>query len=216
MTKPLQPEPGAVEATPPTGPIPEDNLPGHHPEQEQDKPTGPPPRPRARGGTATATATAATRTAAPSVEGTATATITDLGSARAPDEAEASFRFDFEPRVAPFSYALGITPWTTAVDVRDGELRVRFGPWSLATSLDNVAGTEVTGPYSWIKVAGPPHLSLKDRGLTFATSTRRGLCICFREPVPAPVPGLRKVLKHPALTVTVEDVDALAQVIRPR
>jgi hypothetical protein len=34
--------------------------------------------------------------------------------------------------------------------------------------------------------------------------------------VPAPVPGLRKVLKHPALTVTVEDVDALAQVIRPR
>jgi hypothetical protein len=26
------------------GPVPEDNLPGHHPEVEQDKPTGPPPR----------------------------------------------------------------------------------------------------------------------------------------------------------------------------
>ena len=27
--------------------IPEDNRPGHHPEHEQDKPTGPPPTPRA-------------------------------------------------------------------------------------------------------------------------------------------------------------------------
>ena len=26
------------------GPVPEDNQPGHHPEVEQDKPTGPPPR----------------------------------------------------------------------------------------------------------------------------------------------------------------------------
>ncbi len=27
----------------PQGPVPEDNQPGHHPEVEQDKPTGPPP-----------------------------------------------------------------------------------------------------------------------------------------------------------------------------
>jgi hypothetical protein len=27
-----------------TGPIPEDNRPGHHPEREQDKPEGPPKR----------------------------------------------------------------------------------------------------------------------------------------------------------------------------
>lgn len=26
----------------PTGPVPEANQPGHHPEHEQDKPTGPP------------------------------------------------------------------------------------------------------------------------------------------------------------------------------
>ena len=26
-----------------TGPVPEDNQPGHHPEHEQDKPEGPPP-----------------------------------------------------------------------------------------------------------------------------------------------------------------------------
>ncbi len=30
-------------ADPATGPIPADNLPGHHPEHDQDKPEGPPP-----------------------------------------------------------------------------------------------------------------------------------------------------------------------------
>jgi hypothetical protein len=33
-------------------------------------------------------------------------------------------------------------------------------------------------------VAGPARLSLADRGLTFATTTRTGLCITFRSPVP--------------------------------
>ena len=33
---------GAAEAEEPQGPIPEDNQPNHHPEVEQDKPTGPP------------------------------------------------------------------------------------------------------------------------------------------------------------------------------
>src|SRR3954470_23002852 len=32
----------------PGGPVPEDNLPGHHPEHEQDKPEGPPPEPGVR------------------------------------------------------------------------------------------------------------------------------------------------------------------------
>ncbi len=29
---------GSAPTTPGTGPVPEENLPGHHPEQEQDKP----------------------------------------------------------------------------------------------------------------------------------------------------------------------------------
>ena len=65
MSKPQQPElhrsgKGATdpasakanpEVTPPAagddaaGPVPEDNLPGHRPEHDQDKPEGPPPAP---------------------------------------------------------------------------------------------------------------------------------------------------------------------------
>lgn len=76
----------------------------------------------------------------------------------------------------------------------------------MATPLDNVVGAEVTGPYRLVKVAGPPHLSLRDRGITFATNRARGTCIRFREPV-----GL---LRHPAATVTVAAPDALAEALR--
>jgi hypothetical protein len=181
MAKPLAPE----TTTPPTGTIPEDNLPGHHPDQEQDKPVGPPPRPRARRAAAE-TATTTTAAATPA----------------------ARFRFHFEPRVGPFAYALGITPWTTGLEVADGELRVRFGAFTLKTPLDNVTGAEVTGPYAFFKVAGPPHLSFADRGLTFATSTEQGVCIRFRTPV-----GL---LRHPGLTVTVEDAERLVDLLTNR
>jgi hypothetical protein len=201
---------GPTDATPPTGPVPEDNLPGHHPDQEQDKPAGPPPRPRARRATGTAAATRATATAtktADRVEGQATATITDLTTASAAEKpaAKGSFRFHFEPRVGPFAYALGITPWTTGVEVADDELRVRFGALNLKTPLDNIVGAEITGPYRFFKVAGPPHLSLADRGLTLATSTKQGVCVRFRKPV-----GL---LRHPGLTVTVEDADRLVELL---
>jgi hypothetical protein len=200
---------GPTDATPPTGPVPEDNLPGHHPDQEQDKPAGPPPRPRARRATGTATAATATATkTAERVEGQATATITDLTTpaAEKPSRtATASFRFHFEPRVGPFAYALGITPWTTGVEVAGDELRVRFGAFNIKTPLDNIAGAEITGPYRFLKVAGPPHLSMADRGLTLATSTKQGVCLRFRKPV-----GL---LRHPGLTVTVEDPDRLVELL---
>lgn len=232
MTKPQQPElarsgrgevdPNAVKTrrggptdeTPPTGAIPEDNLPGHHSQEEQDKPTGPPPRPRPRAaGTKTATkAKTSTKTAAPTVEGQATATITDLNEARR-DRVDAHFRFAFDRRMIPFAYPLGITPWTTALDIDDGQLKIRFGPWSLATPLDNLEGASITGPYSLVKVAGPPHLSFADRGVTMATSTERGVCIRFRDPVAALLP--KSMLRHPAVTVTVEDPDRLVELLRP-
>jgi hypothetical protein len=78
----------------------------------------------------------------------------------------------------------------------------------LRTPIANVAGTEVTGPYRWWKVAGPAHLSLADGGVTFATTTRAGLCIRFHEPVPAAVP--KELLRHSSATVTVADPAALA------
>jgi len=45
-----------------------------------------------------------------------------------------------------------------------------------------------------------------DDGLTFGTNRDAGVCVHFREPVPSP---LRRK-GHSALTVTVDDVDGLA------
>src|SRR5688572_32633116 len=76
------------------GPVPEDNLPGHHPEHEQDKPEGPPPKPKAR-------------RSAPK---------------QPPPPTRRDFGFAFEPRMVPFSLAVGVTPLTARVEVADGEL----------------------------------------------------------------------------------------------
>lgn len=91
-------------------------------------------------------------------------------------------------------------------------LSVRFGLWRLRTTLDNVADASITGPYAYLKTAGPAHLSLSDRGLTFATNSGRGVCIGFRTPVGGVEPTGR--LRHPSLTVTVADCDGLARVLR--
>jgi hypothetical protein len=119
------------------------------------------------------------------------------------------FPFDFDLAYRVVALPLGITPRTAWVDVGGGRLLARFGLWTVETGVDNVAGTETTGPYpSTFKTIGAAHLSFVDRGLTFATNKRRGLCIRFRDPVPGLEPTGR--LRHPALTVTVADVDGLA------
>src|SRR5262249_40374131 len=107
---------------------------------------------------------------------------------------------------------LVITPETTFVEIdRRGEpvLRARFGTWLLETPCANVVDTTQTGPYSFVKTIGPPHVSLADLGVTFATNGGSGLCIRFRTPVGAIAP--LGVVRHPALTVTVADVDGLAR-----
>ncbi len=182
----------------PAGPVPEENRPGHRPRADQDKPTGPPPRPRTSG--------RGRRARLPRPEDVA-ATVADDGSPQ-------RFPFAFEPRMVPFSLAVGVTPLTSWVEVGADRLEVRFGLWHLDTPLDNVVGVEITGPYSLLKVAGPARLSFADSGVTFATSTRQGACIRLREPVPAllPVP----VVRHRAVTVTVQDPEALADLVRRR
>jgi hypothetical protein len=119
------------------------------------------------------------------------------------------FPFAFDPLFLVPAAAAGVTPWTARVTVDATFLRVRFGPWSMTVELENVAGTEVTGPYRPWKVIGPPHLSLADGGITFGTNASRGLCIALREPVPGIEPTGR--LRHPGLTVTVADPEALAE-----
>ena len=125
-----------------------------------------------------------------------------------------TFDFAFDILHRAFGLPLAITPRTARVEVDGDRLVARFGLWRLSTPLANVEGTEVTGPYSPFKTIGPAHLSVADRGLTFASNSRRGLCIRFREPVPAIEPTGR--LRHPALTVTVADVDGLAAALARR
>jgi hypothetical protein len=121
------------------------------------------------------------------------------------------FDFEFDKGVGVTSRLVGVSPATAGVEVGDGELTIRFGRWTLSTPLANVASTTVTGPYAWWKVAGTPRLSLADRGVTFATTTARGLCIEFADPVPALLPT--SLLRHPGATVTVADPEGLAEAI---
>ncbi|MDQ7807951.1 hypothetical protein Q5425_29795 [Amycolatopsis sp. A133] len=89
-------------------------------------------------------------------------------------------------------------------------LRVRFGPWRVETPLSNLAGAEATGPYHALRVFGV-RLSLADRGLTFGTTTRGGVCLRFREPVAGLDPWGR--LRHPGLTVTVSEPELVAEAV---
>ena len=116
--------------------------------------------------------------------------------------------FDFDPAYRVPALALGITGSTAWVEVGPAGLVVRFGLWRLRTPLSNVIGTELTGGFSWLKTAGPPHLSFSDRGVTFATNGRRAVCVRFHEPVRVLDPTGR--LRHPGATLTVRDPQRLA------
>ena len=117
------------------------------------------------------------------------------------------FRFAFDRSYRLPALLFGVVPATTWVEVADGQLRVRFGPWSLRTPLANVASATVTGGFAWLRTAGPAHLSLTDRGVTFATNGDRAVCVTFHTPVKGIDPtGL---IRHPGATVTVADPSAL-------
>ena len=121
------------------------------------------------------------------------------------------FRFAFDRSYRRISWLFGITESRALLTVIDGTLTVRFGPWQLTTTLGNVTSAQVTGPYRYLKTAGPAHLSFSDHGLTFATNGRRGLCLQFQDPVPAMDPfGL---IRHPNLTVTIADTTGLLEIL---
>ncbi|SCL35236.1 hypothetical protein GA0070616_5174 [Micromonospora nigra] len=121
-----------------------------------------------------------------------------------------TFPFRFDPRYRPALALLGVRPSTARVVVGQGEVRVRFGPWRVRADLADVVAVEPGGPYRWWKVIGP-HLSLADGGVTFGTSVAAGVCLRFRRPVPALLPG--GLLRHPGVTVTVADPPALTRAL---
>jgi len=78
--------------------------------------------------------------------------------------------------------------------------------------MANITDVAMTGPYAFLKTAGPARLAITDRGLTFATNGDRGALISFRTPVRGLDPlGL---LRHPELTVTVAEVGRLTKLLR--
>ncbi len=120
----------------------------------------------------------------------------------------------------PFAFArsyrlpalvLSITPSRAWVEVTDEELYVRYGLWSLRTPRTNLASAELTGGFTFLKTAGPPHLSMADRGISFTTNGDRALCVQFHEPVRGIDPTGR--IKHPGATLSVADPQGLAKAL---
>lgn len=169
---------GAPGTDPGTGPVPEDNAPGHHPDVEQDKPQGPPPEPRAR------RPKARPRTGPRKPK-------------RSPEDETQRFPFAVPAGVSRVTRLVGVSPDRAAVEVGEGELRVRFGPWSVETPLENVeSASEALVPLGW------PSL---------VTSRQGAVRIRFREPVPGALPfGL---LPGRSMTVTVDDPDGLLETL---
>jgi len=128
-----------------------------------------------------------------------------------PEPSVTAFEFSFDWRYRAAALPFGVHPGSASVQidarVEPPVLHAAFGPWRVATPVDNVVATEITGPYSAIKTIGPAHVSLHDGGLTFATNGHRGLCIRFREPVRGIEP--LGVVRHAGLTVTVRDPESL-------
>jgi hypothetical protein len=141
---------------------------------------------------------------------------TDSEHSAHPDGPVVVFPFEVDQRYGWISRAFGVRPEHARLEVTGSRLSAVFGPWRVDTDIDNVAGVELSGPYATVKVLGPPHISLADRGLTFATNDRAGLCIRFDEPVAGLLPfGVRL---HPSSTVTVAEPervrDAIDRIVR--
>jgi hypothetical protein len=123
------------------------------------------------------------------------------------------FAFWFTRPYLIAGYAFGVRPSTCCVRLAAKRLAIEFGPWKAETALENILGVTLTGPFQFLKTAGPPHLSLSDRGITFATNGNRAVCLALRSPVPGIEPTGR--LRHPGITVTVADPDGLAEALAP-
>jgi hypothetical protein len=127
-------------------------------------------------------------------------------------ELHCDFRFSRPYLLAGFVF--GVRPSTCCVRVSTDGVAIKFGLWHATVSLDNIADAVLTGPYNFLKTAGPARLSLADRGVTFATNGDRGVCIKLHRPIRAIEPS--GLIRHPGITVTVADCDALAEALQPR
>ncbi len=125
-----------------------------------------------------------------------------------PTELVREFDFAFSPAYAKAARPFGITAATTSVEVGPRWLYVRYGPWKLLTPRTNVIAAHVTGDFKFVKTAGPPHLSLSDRGVSMTSNGDKALCLEFARPVIAI--DTTGSIRHPGATLSVADPEGLA------
>lgn len=123
------------------------------------------------------------------------------------------FDFRFQKAYVAMLAAIGVTPATAHVVLTDDRLVARFGPWLCSTAYSNITGVARSGPYTAVKAIGA-RLSLADRGLTFGTTTEGGVCLTFETPVTGLDP--LGVIRHPGLTVTVDDPEGFVAAVCDR
>ncbi|MEX2550683.1 MAG: hypothetical protein WD638_10675 [Nitriliruptoraceae bacterium] len=122
------------------------------------------------------------------------------------------YPFDFDPRFRALLAALGIREINSEVLLEEDRFLARFGRWEAHTSIANIRDVCITRGYRWYRAIGPRG-SAADRGASFGTNTRAGVCVRFHTPIPA-LFGQR--ILHPGLTVTVADPEGLATEIDRR
>lgn len=131
-----------------------------------------------------------------------------------PESGVIRFEFRFAEAYRVAARPFGIGPDNAWVEVGERTLRAGYGRWLVQTPLANITDVRVTGPYHFLKTAGPPRLGVTDRSLTFASNGDRGVCIAFAERIW----GFDRLglIRHPSLTVTVAETERLAQLLAGR
>ncbi len=122
--------------------------------------------------------------------------------------------FAFERPLDTWARWSTVVPTRSYVRVDDHGFEAVYGPWRVASLWSNVVGVQRTGPYRSWKVAGPARLSWGDRGITMAATTVGGACLRFRERVRGIDP--LGVIRHPAATLGVDDLDAFVRMVEDR
>jgi hypothetical protein len=119
------------------------------------------------------------------------------------------FKYAVDRRFLPVLVPFGFRSSKDGVTITgEGDFKATFGVLALRTRIDNINGSHITRDYRWWTAIGARR-SFVDDGLTFGTNRNAGVCIHFRERVPS---TLRRK-GHSALTVTVEDLDGLVEVL---
>jgi hypothetical protein len=118
------------------------------------------------------------------------------------------FPYRFDRKYVGIWWPLGVREGIDGVTIGGESFSATFGRKRLETPRSNITGAHATVDYQWWKAVGL-RLSFVDDGLTFGTSTHGGVCVHFGEPVKRVI-GAKD---HSALTVTVEDLDGLVDVL---